>query len=119
MRWITPRPILLGLTLMLVISAIAAIELRLDVPDAAGLQPKADIQPKGVQRETVADYAFVVVALPQLRARGGSDVVDKSGRYGFERSHQTAQRFALSRYDTRIVQTAGRLIHGIFIGGGS
>lgn len=47
MRWITPRPILLGLTLMLVISAIAAIELRLDVPDAAGLQPKANIQPKG------------------------------------------------------------------------
>ena len=32
MRWITPRPILLALTLMLVIGAIAAIELRLDSP---------------------------------------------------------------------------------------
>ena len=29
MRWITPRPILLALTLVLVVGAIAAIELRL------------------------------------------------------------------------------------------
>jgi thiol-disulfide isomerase/thioredoxin len=40
MRWITPRPILLALTLMLVIGAIATIELQLDAPgaDAAGTQ---------------------------------------------------------------------------------
>jgi thiol-disulfide isomerase/thioredoxin len=50
MRWITPRPILLALTLVLVIGAIAAIELRLDrAPgaDAAGTQAKADKQPQG------------------------------------------------------------------------
>jgi thiol-disulfide isomerase/thioredoxin len=44
MRRITPRPILLVLTLMLVIGAIAAIELRLDVP---GAQANADKLSKG------------------------------------------------------------------------
>ena len=49
MRWITPRPILLVLTLMLVIGAIATIELRLDTPgaDAANTKATADKQPKG------------------------------------------------------------------------
>ena len=36
MRWITPRPLLLALTLMLVIGAIAAIELRLDARAQTG-----------------------------------------------------------------------------------
>jgi thiol-disulfide isomerase/thioredoxin len=44
MRGITPRPILLVLTLMLVIGAIAAIELRLDAP---GAQANADKLSKG------------------------------------------------------------------------
>jgi thiol-disulfide isomerase/thioredoxin len=49
MRRITPRPILLALTLMLVIGAIVSIELRLDTPgaDAAGTEANADKQPKG------------------------------------------------------------------------
>jgi thiol-disulfide isomerase/thioredoxin len=49
MRKITPQPILLALTLMLVISAIATIELRLDTPgaDAAGTQANAGKQPNG------------------------------------------------------------------------
>jgi thiol-disulfide isomerase/thioredoxin len=48
MRRITPRPILLALTLMLVISAIVAIELRLDTPDAdtAVAKSNADERPK-------------------------------------------------------------------------
>ncbi|MBA3617365.1 MAG: hypothetical protein H0W52_14800, partial [Rubrobacteraceae bacterium] len=49
MRRITPRPILLALTLMLVFGAIVAIELRLDTPDtgAAGAKANADKQTKG------------------------------------------------------------------------
>ncbi len=47
MRRITPRPILLALTLMLVIGAIVAIELRLDTPDTGAVDAKADNQPKG------------------------------------------------------------------------
>jgi thiol-disulfide isomerase/thioredoxin len=48
MRWITPRPFLLALTLMLVIGAIVAIEFRLDAPgaDAAGTQANADEPPQ-------------------------------------------------------------------------
>ena len=49
MRRITPRPILLALTLVLVVGAIAAIELRLDAlgADAAGKRANADKQPRG------------------------------------------------------------------------
>jgi thiol-disulfide isomerase/thioredoxin len=49
MRRITPRPILLALTLMLVIGAIVAIELRLDTPDTgtADAKANADMQPRG------------------------------------------------------------------------
>jgi len=49
MRQITPRPILLALTLLLVIGAIAAIELRLDTTgaDAAGTKANVDEQPEG------------------------------------------------------------------------
>lgn len=64
MRRITPRPILLALTLMLVIGTIAAIELRLDA------QAGADRQPKGGQRK-------------QEVARGGTDV-------SHEKEQQTA-----------------------------
>ena len=48
MRRITPRPILLALTLMLVIGSIAAIELRLDArgADRGGTQASAGKQPK-------------------------------------------------------------------------
>jgi thiol-disulfide isomerase/thioredoxin len=51
MRRITPRPILLALTLILVISAIAFIEFRLDTPGAdtggAGAKANAEEQPEG------------------------------------------------------------------------
>jgi thiol-disulfide isomerase/thioredoxin len=49
MRRITPRPILLALTLMVVIGAIVSIELRLDTPDTgtADAQANADNLPKG------------------------------------------------------------------------
>jgi thiol-disulfide isomerase/thioredoxin len=49
MRRITPQPILLALTLMLVIGAIVSIELRLDTSrtEAAGAQGNAEKQPKG------------------------------------------------------------------------
>jgi thiol-disulfide isomerase/thioredoxin len=49
MSRITPRPILLALTLMLVIGAIVSIELRLDTPDTdtAGAKSNVDKQPKG------------------------------------------------------------------------
>jgi thiol-disulfide isomerase/thioredoxin len=47
MRQITPRPILLALTLMLVTGAIVAIELRLDTPGAVGAKANADKQPEG------------------------------------------------------------------------
>ena len=48
MRRITPRPILLALTLTLVIGSIAAIELRLDArsADGGGTQASAGKQPK-------------------------------------------------------------------------
>jgi thiol-disulfide isomerase/thioredoxin len=48
MRGITPRPILLALTLMLVIGSIAAIEIRLDArgADRGGTQVNASKQPK-------------------------------------------------------------------------
>jgi thiol-disulfide isomerase/thioredoxin len=54
MRRITPRPMLLALTLVLLIGAIATIELRLDAPgaDAAGTQANADRQPKGDTQST-------------------------------------------------------------------
>jgi thiol-disulfide isomerase/thioredoxin len=54
MRRITPRPILLALTLMLVIGAIVSIELRLDTPDtdAADAKANADNQPKGGPQST-------------------------------------------------------------------
>jgi thiol-disulfide isomerase/thioredoxin len=48
MKRIIPRPILLALTLMLVISAIVYIELRLDTPDTAGAKSSADKQPEEV-----------------------------------------------------------------------
>ena len=49
MRRIAPRPILLALTLVLAIGAIAAIELRFDArgADAGGTRANADKQPKG------------------------------------------------------------------------
>ena len=49
MRRITPRPILLALTLMLVIGSITAIELQLDArgADGGGTQASAGKQPKG------------------------------------------------------------------------
>jgi thiol-disulfide isomerase/thioredoxin len=49
MRQITPRPILLALTLMLVIGAITAIELRLDARGADAISKRANAgkQPKG------------------------------------------------------------------------
>jgi thiol-disulfide isomerase/thioredoxin len=49
MRRITPRPILLALTLMLVIGSISAIELQLDArgADGGGTQARAGKQPKG------------------------------------------------------------------------
>jgi thiol-disulfide isomerase/thioredoxin len=49
MRRITPRPILLALTLILVIGAIVSIELRLDTPDtgAADAKANANKQSKG------------------------------------------------------------------------
>jgi thiol-disulfide isomerase/thioredoxin len=47
MRRITPRPILLALTLMLVIGAIVSIELRLDTPGSVGAKANADKQPEG------------------------------------------------------------------------
>jgi thiol-disulfide isomerase/thioredoxin len=48
MRELAPKPVLLALTLMLVVGAIAFIELRLDAPgaDAAGTQANADKQPE-------------------------------------------------------------------------
>jgi hypothetical protein len=48
MRRITPRPILLALTLMVVIGSIVAIELRLDArgADRGGTQASAGKQPK-------------------------------------------------------------------------
>ena len=58
MRRITPRPILLALTLMLVIGAIATIELQLDAPgaDAAGTQSarKANGKTATENRQTVS-----------------------------------------------------------------
>jgi thiol-disulfide isomerase/thioredoxin len=47
MRRITPRPILLALTLVLVIGAIVSIELRLDTLGAVGAKANADKQPEG------------------------------------------------------------------------
>jgi thiol-disulfide isomerase/thioredoxin len=47
MRGITPRPILLALTLVLVIGAIVSIELRLDTLGAVGAKANADKQPEG------------------------------------------------------------------------
>jgi thiol-disulfide isomerase/thioredoxin len=46
MRRITPRPILLALTLMLVIGAIVSIELQLNTSDTGAADANADNQPK-------------------------------------------------------------------------
>ena len=50
-----------------------------------------------MQLQTVADNLFVIVSLPHLCTRCGSNIVDTFGRHGFERPDQTPQRFAFRR----------------------
>ena len=74
MRRITPRPILLALTLMLVIGAIVSIELRLDASgaDAAGVQANVDKQPKVGPQSNGKVKGETVVS-------GSSDDTERSG----------------------------------------
>ena len=75
MRSITPRPVLLALTLMLVVGAIAAIELRLDAQANAERQPKGDLQ----SDEKARGETDVSDEQEQQTASGSSDDAGRSG----------------------------------------
>jgi thiol-disulfide isomerase/thioredoxin len=83
MRRITPRPILLALTLMLIVGAIVSLELRLDTPDTdtAGAKSSADKQPKGgPQSAGRAKDGTGVLGEKEEQAVSGSS--DDAGRFG-------------------------------------
>ena len=75
MRSIIPRPVLLALTLMLVIGAIAAIELRLDAQANAERQPKG-----GLQRDEIAQGRTDVS--DEHKQQTASDPLDDAERSG-------------------------------------
>jgi hypothetical protein len=77
MRSIIPRPILLALTLMLVIGAIAAIEIRLDARANTERQPKGDLQ----------------------KAKGGTDLSDEQKQQAASGSSGNAERSVSQRRD--------------------
>ena len=62
---------------------------------------------------------IVVVALPQIGAWCGSQVVDTSGGYGLERRDQTSQRFAFRRNGPRMIHANVGSIHELCRGCGS
>jgi thiol-disulfide isomerase/thioredoxin len=80
MRRITPRPILLALTLMVVIGSIAAIEFRLDArgADGAGTQANAGRQPKSDPQD--ARNAEVRTGLSGNAGRSDSSNRDTGGK---------------------------------------
>ncbi len=96
MRIITPRPILLALSVLLVIGAIAAIEIRLDAQATAERQPKGDLQSDEIAkgRTDVSDEK------EQQTASGSSDDAGRSDtpeRDAVEKPKQTvsdAERIA-------------------------
>ncbi len=95
MRWIAPRPILLALTLMLVIGAIAAIELRLDAPGAgaADVQARADRQSEGVSRGAgkAEDETGVSGEAREQVTSGTPDDTERSGPPGHEADEVSKQ----------------------------
>lgn len=80
MRWITPRPILLGLTLMLVIGAIAAIELRVGTPGAnsADVRARADERSEDVSRSAGKTKDETGVS-GEAKEQPASDDTERSG----------------------------------------
>ena len=115
MRQITPRPILLALTLMLVIGSIAAIELRLDArgADGGGTQASAGKQPKdGPQDARNAEDRTVVSgnagrSYSSERDRGGKPehtVSDEERIANKENEYQRAREITGS---TGLINTDG------------
>jgi thiol-disulfide isomerase/thioredoxin len=78
MRRIIPHPILLALSVLLVIGAIAAIELRLDARTSADRQPKGGLQ-SGEKAEGGTDLSG---EQKQQIASGSSDDAGSSGSRG-------------------------------------
>ncbi len=87
MRSITPRPVLLALTLMLVIGAIAAIELRLDAQANTDRQPKGDLQ----RDEIAKGRTDVSDEKEQQTASGSSDDAGRSGSSGRDAGEKPEQ----------------------------
>ncbi|MBA2535103.1 MAG: redoxin domain-containing protein [Rubrobacter sp.] len=85
MRGITPRPILLALSVLLVIGAIAAIELRLDAQANAERQPKG-----GLQRDEIAKGRTNVSDEKQT-ASGSSEEAGRSGTPGRDTGEKPEQ----------------------------
>ena len=86
MRLLAPRPVLLALTLILVVGAIALIELRVDTADAgdeqAAAAPSAQQKgkPAGAQPgETEADSSGTVYAR-EVEAKERGETLDPSER---------------------------------------
>jgi len=87
MRSITPRPILLGLSVLLVIGAIAAIELRLDA------QANMDRQPNGGQqsKEIAKGRTNVSDEKEKQIASGSSEEAGRSGTPGHNAGEKPEQ----------------------------
>jgi thiol-disulfide isomerase/thioredoxin len=107
MRRITPRPLLLTLTLMLVIGTIAAIELRLDArgADGGGNQASAGKQPKGGPKD--ASNAENRRSYSSERDRGGKPEQTVSDEERIANKEDEYQRASEITGSTGLINTDG------------